>query len=129
MAGTDITYVDNSIDGQVDTQGNLIVLTGSDAVNNALTQWLTSCPNDFIRSSMGGLIVQHLDKLVDADSARAIQTDIITGLQTEFTPAITVNYVSVIPDLANDQWVIEISGYCPSLKALVQYNQPYRRLM
>lgn len=128
MAGAIITYVDHPVDGQLNSAGNLAVLTNANALNNALTQWLSSCSNDFIRSNSGGVIMPYLDKPMDEGTASDMKTAIIVGLSKDFLPSIQVRGVDVIPNLKSDTWDITITGYCASLKTIVQYSQSFRSL-
>lgn len=115
-------FAESSPDGGIDTKA------GIDSFYVALTGWLTSRPNDYIRNStQGGVLSRHIDKPLSPDRGETIRIDILSGLQVDFSPALTVYSLKVTPDYQNDAWVIEILGYLPELKWIVKYDQSFKR--
>jgi hypothetical protein len=109
-------YMDEPFYKKVDSQGNLVHLTNSDALAQALKLWITSGQGEKVRSTSGGILVPHLGKAMDNDRANKIKNSIIKGLASDFSPSITITNLQVIPNYAKNQWVIILTGYTTSLE-------------
>ena len=115
-------FADSSPNGGIDTK------VGIESFYVALTGWLTSRPNDYIRNpTQGGVLSRHIDKTMSEARGEAIKIDILAGLQADFSPTLTVYSLTVTPDYQNDAWNIRIVGYLPDLKWIVTYEQSFQR--
>jgi hypothetical protein len=56
---------------------------------------------------------------MNKDRADLIKSDLMSGIQTEFTPKLVAppntEMITVIPDYANRKWIIKIIAYSPEL--------------
>lgn len=121
------TYVDFDLLAELDAIGGILMLSGSDALYNSLTEWLTSSKNQYLRNpNTGGILVGALDKTMTDERAEQIRNRLIEGLTREFTPSITVIDVKISPDHRSDTWGIEIIGYVTSLKMIIRYQQSFK---
>ncbi len=121
------TYVDFDLLAQIDTLGGILLWSGADALYNALSEWLTSSMNQYIRQpNLGGILTSIIDKTMSDDRANTIRTRLYQGLQTEFNPEITVVNLTVTPQYEDDTYLIEILGYAASLKLPIKYSQAFK---
>lgn len=122
------TYVDLDLLAEQSASGGIQTKYDVDTFYEALTGWLTSMPHDYVRNpTQGGVLARHIDKPLGPENADVIRVDILAGLHSDFVPYVTVYSVTVLPDYETDSWFIEIRGYVPELKALVSYEQNFRR--
>lgn len=110
-----LLYQDLPIVKKTDENGNLYIPVNSDALAQAIKVWLTSAKGEKLRSNTGGWLIGLLAKPINQDTADKIRSNIITGLSTDFSPPITIVDLQVIPDPANNKWIITIAGYNSSL--------------
>lgn len=129
MNTTKIIYADYSLYADTDELGNLKVLTGRDAIENALKIWLSSFPGESIRNpSKGGYITKWLFKPMSDNTAQMIKEAIVECLNEDFSPALTLRSVEVLPDYNKAQWQISIGAYSPTLKTDVNINESMRSI-
>lgn len=103
-------YVDFSYDSGMTESGELITLSGRDAVENSLRLWLYSFFGERIRlPKWGGYITRWIYQPLTIDSAMTIKSAIISGIEDEFRPMLQLSSLEVTPDLESDCWIIEMS--------------------
>jgi hypothetical protein len=110
-----ITYVDSPMTKVTLSNGQLKVLTNSDALAQAIKLWVVSGKNEKVRSNSGGWVVPYIGKPLDDDTAEKIRKGILTGLETDFSPKLTIVDLQVIPDKTKQRWVIYVVGYSADL--------------
>lgn len=126
---TKTTYKDYSLDAELNDSGNLKILEGKYAINNALRLWLSSFKGDIIRKpNSGGYLTRWLVKPLTEDTALAIKRAILDGLNDEFSPALTVTSMSVIPKYKSQYWEIHIEAYCSEFREDINIIENIRRL-
>ena len=115
--------VDFAASGRPDRQGNLHVLRGDAAFNNAIHLWLGSFKGERLNfPKKGGPIIGYLLKPMSEDNANDMRIAIREGLKHDFVPRVNVSKCEVACDYENSQYVIEVVGYCPSLNLVVGYT-------
>ena len=113
---TESQYFDFPFYKKTTNNGALIDLYDSDALAQAVKIWLASKKNEKIRSRGGGILSQHIGKIMDDDRADAIKQSIIRGLKVDFIPSLVPVKVDVIGDYENERWIIEIVAYNADLQ-------------
>jgi len=122
-------YKDYSMDAEVDTEGVLVVLSGKEAVENALRQWITSFRGEYIRNPQkGGYVTYWLLKPLNDDTQRAIKEAILEGIYEDFTPQIVVKNLTVVPNYTNLSWEISLEAYSPTVKESINIYEELRHL-
>jgi phage baseplate assembly protein W len=115
--------VDFAASGKPDLQGNIPVLTDLDALNNAIKLWLGSFRGERLYNPRkGGPIIGYLLKPMSEDIANDIRSGISEGLKNDFVPKVKVTKCEVDCDYQNSQYVINVTGFCPSLNSDVKYS-------
>lgn len=113
---TELMYYDFPFYKKTNSNGSIIELTNSDALSQAIKIWLASKKNEKIRSLGGGVLYQHLGKMMDDDRADNIKNSIINGLKNDFKPTMTPVQVEVVPDYDRERWKITIVAYNADLQ-------------
>jgi len=122
-------YKDYSMDADVDSEGILKVLSGKEAVENALRQWITSFRGEYIRNPQkGGYVTYWLLKPLNDDTQRAIKEAILEGIYEDFTPQIVVKNLTVVPNYTNLSWEISLEAYSPTVKESINIYEELRHL-
>lgn len=103
------SYKDYSYDAQIDNVGELVVLSDRAAIENALKLWLYSFKGERIRRpTYGGYVTRWIFSPLNEDTAETIDMAIRQGLENDFSPKLSVKYLSVTPDYENDAWIIKL---------------------
>lgn len=105
------TYFDFPLSKQKDVGGDLKILYNHEAISQAFKIWISSGQGENVRSTSGGYLKPFLGKGVTVENAERIKNRLIEGLQNDFSPAITVKDIQVIPNPDKGSWLIIISGY------------------
>ena len=113
---TELMYYDFPFYKKTNSNGSIVELTNSDALSQAIKIWLASKKNEKIRSLGGGVLYQHLGKMMDDDRADNIKNSIINGLKNDFKPTMTPVQVEVVPDYDRERWKITIVAYNADLQ-------------
>lgn len=112
-----INYIDTDIRGLIDHSGNLVTLTGTEAIKNSIIVWLTSFRNDILRSpGKGGYLTQHLYKPMSEYNRDLIRDSIMDGLYQDYFPSVRVNSIQVVPDYEKKEWTIYLDVYVSEIK-------------
>jgi hypothetical protein len=111
-----IFYYDLPFYKKINKNGSILELHNSDALSQAVKIWLASKKNERVRSLGGGIIYQHLGKVMDDDRADMIKDDIISGLKNDFNPPLIPVQVTVIPNYAKERWEIGVVAYNEDLQ-------------
>ena len=106
-----VLYYDFPFYKKINKNGSVVELYNSDALSQAVKIWLASKKNEKVRSLGGGIIYQHLGKIMDESRANDIRNRIIQGLKEEFTPPLVPVQVEVIPNYDKERWEIGIVAY------------------
>jgi hypothetical protein len=121
--------IDFAASGKPDLQGNIPVLRGLDALNNAIKLWLGSFRGERLYNPRkGGPIIGYLLKPMSEKAANDMKRAIWEGLKNDFMPSIKVNKCYVDVDYENHQYIINLTGYCPSLNSDVHYAEKINSL-
>lgn len=124
-----VTYKDYSVDADVDTSGQLTVLTDSAAIQNALRIWLESFGGERVRDpGRGGMVTKWLFKPMSEDVREEIEISIRMGVENEFAPFIQIANISVTPNYEKGYWSIKVDAYCPSIRKGVTAIENLRAL-
>lgn len=122
-------YADYSSTGEIEANGNLRLLVGSEAVENALRMWMTCFRGEMIRRpDIGGYVVQWLMKPLSEDVGIRIKEAIEDGLYEDFQPRVQITSLVVTPNYEKEYWKIELEGYCPAVKEEFSLSEKLRRL-
>lgn len=122
-------YKDYSMDADVDSEGILKVLSGKEAVENALRQWITSFRGEYMRNPQkGGYVTYWLLKPLNDDTGRAIKEAILEGIYEDFTPQVVVSSLSVVPNYTNMSWEITLEAYSHVVKEPINIYEELRHL-
>jgi hypothetical protein len=114
--------VDFAASGKPDIQGNIPVLKDLDALNNAIKLWLGSFRGERLYNlRKGGPIIGYLLKPMSEEIANDMNRAIRLGLKNDFVPSVKVSKCEVVADYENSQYIINLTGYCPSLNSDVHY--------
>lgn len=85
--------------GKVNADGSLLELTNQDAVKNALLLWLGSKRGEYVMNpTAGGVLDASLFKNINEANVALLKLTLFTDLQERFSPSITVEDISVVPD-------------------------------
>ena len=123
------TYVDYPYDARMQSNGDMILLTDYEAVENSLRLWLYSLNGERIRMpNWGGYVTRWLFKPLNSDTADNLQFSILTGLREEFYPTLSVSEVNVTPNFEDSSWTIEIRATITRTKEEVYVIENVRRL-
>jgi len=123
------TYSDYSLYADVDDLGNLKVLIGKEAVENALKLWIASFPGEMIRNpSKGGYVSRWLFKSLSNENAQSIKEAIIECLEEDFYPTLSLTALKVIPNYDKAQWEIKLEAYSPALKININIEESMRSI-
>lgn len=121
--------IDLAATGKPDKQGNIPVLSDLDALNNAIKLWLASFRGErLFYPNKGGPIIGYLLKPMSEETANDMRIAIREGLKNDFIPSVKVSKCEVECDYANNQYIINIVGYCPSLNLGVKYSDSINSL-
>jgi phage baseplate assembly protein W len=116
--------VDLTASGKPNIQGNIPVLRDLDALNNAIKLWLGSFRGERLYNPRkGGPIIGYLLKPMSEDAARDMKSAIREGLKNDFVPSVNVSKCDIDVDYENSQYLINLTGYCPSLNSDVHYAE------
>lgn len=91
-----------------------------EALSQALKNFLTSAPDDYIRSNSGGVIQTSLFKLLSARNVAALSFRIKNVLYNDFTPRLRLAGLYIEPDPKRRLWKITIAFYSPFTKNIIQ---------
>lgn len=120
---------DFSVFGELDNNGQLKILTGEEAVFNALRIWVASFRGEILRNiSRGGYITYWLLKPMTDENTENLRQAIEDGLYEDFYPSLRVQQLSVIPDYERELWKIELQAYVPYLKDNIYFEEELRRI-
>jgi len=123
------TYADYSLYADIDSLGNLKVLIGKEAIENALKLWIASFPGESIRNpSKGGYISRWLFKSLNEETAGLIKEAIIESLDEDFYPSLVLKTLDVIPNYDKYQWQITLNAYSPELKIDINIEESMRSI-
>lgn len=112
-----VNYIDTDIRGLIDNSGNLVTLTGTEAIKNSIIVWLTSFRNDILRSpGKGGYLTQHLYKPMSEYNRDLIRDSIIDGLYQDYFPSVRINSIQVVPEYEKKEWTIYLDIYVSEIK-------------
>lgn len=126
---TQKSFADFSATGETDYNGQLRILKDNEALENALRMWIASFRGEIIRQpDKGGYIVQWLTKPMSEDTRTSIKEAIEDGLFEDFQPPVQIRQLNIIPDYENQNWKIELKGYCPALRETFSLSEKLRRL-
>jgi hypothetical protein len=124
-----IIYKDYSIDALTDNKGVLTLLSGKQALENALRLWITSFKGEFNRNpEAGGYVTRWLTKPITDDYATKIRNAILDGLNDEFFPSLIVSKLEITPHYQEEFWEIHLEAYSPSVKESINIIENIRRL-
>lgn len=133
MANTNLNIkqaFDYNVIGGLDTEGNIKTLTGKEAVINSLKVWLLSKTNDYIRKpGKGGYLYNWLCKPMSENVQRRIISSLRIGLDQDFYPRLIVKSLQVIPNYEKRYWTIIITGYVPSAKETIDFEQNFSSIV
>lgn len=124
----EVLYTDVNIEGNTNEFGQLEYPTNEEALNNAFRVWLVSSRGENLRSTTGGYLLPHLGKVMNDERAQEIRQAIQDGLNQEFSPALRILTLDVIPDYTNRLWTIRLVAYSPDLKSGVNTIEKVRNL-
>mgnify|MGYP001451872664 CR=1 FL=1 len=110
-----LLYKDFPLSKKLTNGGDLDTIENSDALAQAFKIWISSARGEKVRSISGGYLIPFLGKGVTPDNAERIRKQIITGLENDFVPAITVQDLQVIPNQEKSSWLIILTGYNETL--------------
>ena len=114
------TYIDYDHKGQIDSRGNITILTDQEALSNAIKLWICSFRGERLyKPTRGGYVVAALLKPMSEDRVIEIESAIKTGLREDFQPSIKVTVCDVKPDYDNFCYYLHVEGYCPKFKAAI----------
>jgi hypothetical protein len=118
------TIFDYSIQGGFDSNGQIKLVYGNDALTTAIIIWLKSYKGDFVRRpTRGGYVTPHLIKPMSSETAFEIDSAIRTGLVNDFTPSVSVKTLEVLPDYENKTWIIKLSVFSEDLKLVLDIEE------
>lgn len=123
------TYFDYSFRGEIDSNGNMVSYTGSEAVANAVRAWMASFKGEVLRKpTIGGNLVNLLMKPLSEDMALLVREQLVLDLKKEFIPRILVSSITVTPVYEQDYYEIKIKGYCPSVRDKIELDESIKRI-
>lgn len=122
-------FYDVGIKGELDDEGRLKELWGSEAVKNAIITWLTSYRTDYLRNpNKGGYLTTHLYKEMSSNTQEDMYDSIVDGFNQEFDFVDLIN-LQVVPDYENNFWSIYVQVYIPFLDSTVEINENIKNLI
>ncbi len=123
------SYKDFSIDATLTDQGNLKVLSGQDALENALRLWIASFRGEINRKPYkGGYVTRWLTKPMTETVKDDIREAIIDGISDDFFPSVKLRSVEVLPNYDKGFWEIHVSGYSPEVEEYVNVIENIRAI-
>lgn len=123
------TYTDFTSNAEIEPDGSLRLVSGSEALMNSLRMWIASFQGEIIRRpAKGGYIIQWLMKPMSEETRVRIAEAIEEGLFEDFEPKIRIQKLSVTPNYEGQYWEIELRGYAPLLKEAFSLSEKLRRL-
>ena len=122
-------FKDYPMDAELTVNGVLRTLEGTEAITNALRQWISSFKGEVIRQpNRGGYISRWLMKPITEETALAIKRAILDGLTDEFTPVLIPQVIEVIPHYEQQYWEIHVEAYSPEFRESVNVIENIRKL-
>ncbi len=113
------TIFDYDRTGVLDGQGNIVNHFGSQAVIEALKNWIISAPGDSIRDyELGGKVLRHLLKPMNSDDDTRIRDDIYDGIHRNFVPHIDIIDLKIVSNFQTRKRQIYIYFFVPLLNVL-----------
>lgn len=108
------TFHDIDLYGRNQGNGSPIVYYSSDAIKNALLQWINSKKGDYIMNpGAGGILDTFLFKTLNDENIFLFRTQLLTALTNRFSPSITNIEINVTPDYENRMVEIDITYTIP----------------
>lgn len=102
-------YQDIDMWGAENTQGGPLEYIGSDAIKNALQNWITSKRGDFLRNpGAGGALDFMAFKAMSPERLSTMKFQLLNSITNNFYPSIKVTNINFIPDYTNRILEIEI---------------------
>ena len=96
------TYQDIDIYGELNPNGELKTYAGKDAIKNALQLWLSSKKGEYLLNpGLGGPLDTFSFKTMNEESLTILRFQLMSAIDTEFTPAIRLTNVLFNPDFQN----------------------------
>lgn len=96
------TYHDIDIYGELSLSGELKTYAGEDAVKNALQLWLSSKKGEYLLNpGLGGTLDAFSFKTMNEESLTILKFQLMSAIDTEFSPAIRLTNVLFNPDFQN----------------------------
>jgi hypothetical protein len=107
-------YHDLDLYGNDTAKGEAEIHYDEDAIQSAFTTWITSKRGDYLNlPADGGILDFSLFKNMNDETIEILTHQLRTSIINEFTPAITLQGLSITPDYQNRMWVMEIKYQNP----------------
>ena len=107
-------YHDLDLYGNDTAKGEAEIHYDEDAIQSAFTTWITSKRGDYLKlPADGGILDFSLFKNMNDETIEILTHQLRTSIINEFTPAITLQGLSITPDYQNRMWVMEIKYQNP----------------
>lgn len=109
------TYQDIDLFSRDNSDGTPVTYYAADAIKNALYQWMNSKRGEYLMNpSAGGPLDSFTFKTMNRDALLILRMQLMTALVNEFSPAISVNSIDILPDYENRLTEIEVVYTIPS---------------
>ena len=120
---------DYSLFGEVDSNGKIKQVWGTDALTNSVLMWLGSQRGEIIRNPLkGGKLIPFITKPMNQINLKKLKNDLLSGLQNEFDPPLSNIELILEPNYEKRYWNIRISAWCPTLKSNVNVNEKIKNM-
>jgi hypothetical protein len=116
---------DSSIRGLDTSTGNYETIYNEDALANAFRIWLLSRPGDNLRN-MRGFNHRFIGKPLSVETASVISYELRQRTEDDFSPALTVISVDVIPNYEKRQFDISLLAISSEVQLAMKINESLR---
>lgn len=121
----DYIYSDVDYGLEIDSLGNVKVLTDKDAIIQSLRIILASLIGEHPRSMIGSNLIRYLGEEIDDEVAEDIE-DEITDAINQYEKRFQITQVQAIPQPDQNSYSIKIFGVIPEIRERVAYNTVIR---
>lgn len=111
------------------TDGTLKEVQEVEALINSIKLWMASYEGDYIDyRTVGGFVTSALGKPMKDSNIVEVTQRIRYGIENDFTPALTIISLEVIPNFEKRRWEISLEAYSPELNLRVFINENIKEL-
>jgi hypothetical protein len=117
-----ILFTDYSLERRTTAEGEVKRYYNENALAQAIKVWLASGRGEKTRTVGAGWVMPFIGKALSKENAESLRQNIVLGLTTDFSPALTITSCIVIPNVEKNIWIINVQGYNSNFNIGVNTN-------